>query len=398
MLVYSSFSLCVSVCIYKYVNVCACCLYEGAGVIAPVYANLPSYFAKVPTYLGQVGSEGVTLINEGGKLFANYAGQLQEVVVATSADVATSSFQEGVYLVGTGSTGLAETLLVIGGTYSVVMALCALGYRLPRAGFIPKSATTTVVDATPDTKPTSAEVAKPEEEANSNITKFNVDGSVALRTNQFWLMWVGFGLSITGCYGVIAMGKTMLSEAFGMAYPGLVTAAFATFFVGCMSTGNLAGRILWPNLSDYWGRSMGGDPFWGRKRAFAAMWGMVPFCYLGSVWAIHQCADAGDSVMPVAVFTIAVAGVLSVFGGTAATRPAIVGDIFGTKNVGVITATQMTVVAPAAFMGPKLTTYLRERSTTEAIYDLAQGVDSDLFIQTFGMGKDGMSLYIYILS
>lgn len=66
------------------------------------------------------------------------------------------------------------------------------------------------------------------------ITEHDVDVSVATRTPQFWLMWCGFGLSITGSYGIISAAKTMLSEAFGTALPMIVTGGFAAAFVAAM--------------------------------------------------------------------------------------------------------------------------------------------------------------------
>ena len=42
------------------------------------------------------------------------ADGLQEVVVAAAKDVAHMGLDEGVYLLGSGSTGAAETFLVLG--------------------------------------------------------------------------------------------------------------------------------------------------------------------------------------------------------------------------------------------------------------------------------------------
>ena len=70
-------------------------------------------------------------------------------------------------------------------------------------------------------------------------------------------MWMGFMLSVTGSYGIISAGKTMLTESFGSTMPDYVTPGFAAGFVAAMSAGNLGGRIFWSNLSDYLAKRSG---------------------------------------------------------------------------------------------------------------------------------------------
>lgn len=54
---------------------------------------------------------------------------------------------------------------------------------------------------------------------------------------------------------------------------------------------------------------------------------------------------------------------------------ALIGDLFGTKNVGVMTARQLSVVMPAAFVGPKVAAYFREKSMNESVIELSSKVD-----------------------
>ena len=44
---------------------------------------------------------------------------------------------EGVYVVGTGNVGVAETFFVLGVVYFVVMLAAAFSYRLPAPGWQP---------------------------------------------------------------------------------------------------------------------------------------------------------------------------------------------------------------------------------------------------------------------
>jgi len=235
-------------------------------------------------------------------------------------------------------------------------------YRLPPAGFVPDSAKEDQAQRGPS--PDVVVVSEPQ------LTEHSVSVSDATRSKQFWLMWTGFGFAITGrcvglrqrvrhaagsrmvvvcSYGIISCGKTLLSEAFTSTMPDVVTAGFSATFVAAMSAANLGGRVFWSNASDIIGRHMGGDPFKGRKLVYSLMWGIGPPLYLGLVWSIHQAAES-PSLLPLGVFCGSVCLVLSSFGGAAATRPALTGDLFGTKNVGVLTARQLSVVLPAAYV------------------------------------------------
>lgn len=83
----------------------------GAMVAAPIFTYLLDKFSRVPKYLGHWND--VDVINEGGKLFAKIGETLQEVIVATHADVkALEGVQEGIYAVGTGSTGAAGEFII----------------------------------------------------------------------------------------------------------------------------------------------------------------------------------------------------------------------------------------------------------------------------------------------
>jgi hypothetical protein len=101
-----------------------------------------------------------------------------------------------------------------------------------------------------------------------------VSPSDAVRAWQFYLLWGGFGMSIMGSYGILAAGQTMLLETFGNSLPHIVNGAFAASFVAAMSTANLFGRFGWSNISDAIAKKFGGDPFWGRRAAYSAMWGL----------------------------------------------------------------------------------------------------------------------------
>lgn len=353
----------------------ACLLGYGGGAMlaAPLITNLLAHFRVAPQYLGPASS--VVLENKGGAYFADVLGELKSVVVATAADVKALNLPDGVYVVGTGSTGVAETLLTMGVLYSATMLACSFVYRVAPKDYIP-----------PHLKSVPG--------AAANLTMHDVDLPVAMRCPQFWLMWFGFGFSITGAYSILGVAKTMISEVFGASMPTVVTPAACANFVVAMSIANLAGRLVYPNLSDFMVRWVGGDPVYGRKLTFTMLFVTSPALYLGIVWAIHNSAIGTGSLIPLGVFSGCVLTILSIFGGTSATRPAFAADLFGNKNVGEITARSLSVVLPAAFLGPKLASYFRQEAMSDSIRDLASKVPDDVFFRAFSVGKDQLELLI----
>jgi MFS family permease len=346
--------------------------------------KLLNHYEEAPTYVGKV--EELTMTSEGGKLFVDHA----EVVVATAKDVAkwaSYGLEEGAYLVGTGSTGITETLLTIGCLYGSIMTLASLQYRYPSMEV--DSGPTHSPSTQTDTSGTTAATA-PSTAPSRAITTFNVDTTVATTSKQFWLMYTGFGLAATGAYGFIGAGKTMVGECFGP----VITPAFAAAFVASMGVGNLAGRVGWTLGSDYFAtlvkgvpvlRAAGDDPFLGRKMAFSMMFTVPMILYPTAYWCVHQ----DPSQFTLFLFTGSVLGVVSSFGGMAATRPALCADVWGLKNgPGVLSARQLSVVLPAALAGPAIVSHFRGEASHEAIVDLVGKCQDQEFETTFMASKD----------
>ena len=89
---------------------------SGALFFTPMMSALTSKFAQLPTYLGS----SLEVVLEGGKQFASVGGQLQEVVYATTSELAKLPYDglaEGFYLVGSGNTGVALAYTTMGLAY-----------------------------------------------------------------------------------------------------------------------------------------------------------------------------------------------------------------------------------------------------------------------------------------
>ena len=120
-------------------------------------------------------------MTEAGRRFSEVGGVLQEVVIVGSSEARDMTLPgpEGVYVVGSGATGVAEAFILIGLIYLTVMLIAAFSYRLPPQGWQPDG------------------WQKPNEDTrNKLITTANVDIDQALRTPQFYQLWIVLCLSL----------------------------------------------------------------------------------------------------------------------------------------------------------------------------------------------------------
>ncbi|MEM1130416.1 MAG: OFA family MFS transporter, partial [Pseudomonadota bacterium] len=203
----------------------------GAMIGAPLKQWLLKMYQSAPEYLGPESAVG--LVTEGGRRFAETAAGKVEVVVASAAQAAPFGGDAGVYVVGTGSTGAAMTFLTLGILYFCVMVIAAFQYRVPKEGWKPEG-------------------WEPKPEKKGMVTDSHVHIDQALKTPQFWLLWIVLCFNVTAGIGVIGVAKTMINEIFGDLV--FVTAAFAGTYVMMISVFNMVGRFFWASTSDFIGR------------------------------------------------------------------------------------------------------------------------------------------------
>lgn len=332
----------------------------GAMIAAPIKRSLLKFFSESPEYLGAVDT--VKLITEGGVRFADVAGKKMEVIVAGATDV-SGDLLEGVYVVGTGNTGAASTFITLGVVYFVVMLIASFSYRVPAedwkpAGWIP---------------PVEGKSKK------KMITQHNVDIDEALKTRQFYLLWIVLCFNVTAGIGVIGVAKTMITEIFGTALPSIVDAdgAFAATYVLMISVFNMSGRFFWASMSDYI----------GRKNTYHCFFVLGILLYLSIPFAAST-VSASPATLWLVIFYGATMLIFTMYGGGFAAIPAYLADIFGTKFVGGIHGRLLTAWSTAGVLGPLVITSLRQSSVDKAINDLATKVDAEKFQQTFGASVD----------
>ena len=332
----------------------------GGGAMIAKFMIEPfiKIYYKAPEYLGTV--DAVELITQSGRRLVEIAGELREVVVVGANDLAGmyAPGPEGVYLVGTGTVGVAQAFFTLGAIYFVIMLCAAFGYRIPREGW----------------KPAGWEPPA-EDKLKSMITQHHVHIDEALKTRQFYQLWVILCFNVTAGIGVLGVAKTMMSEIFGSTLPHIVDAAFASTYVLMISLFNMIGRIFWASSSDYIGRR---NTYW----IFFTL-GIILYC---SIPYTAQQVSVNPSVVWLVYFYAATMLIFTMYGGGFATIPAYLADIFGTKYVGGIHGRLLTAWASAGVFGPLAITSLREISVKNAIHDLVEKIDPTAFQEKFGAG------------
>jgi len=243
------------------------------------------------------------------------------------------------FFAGPASVGVAETFVTMGVLYLALMLFGALIVRVPPEGWNP-----------PGYKPS-------EEKRNALQAAGHVHVDQALKTPQFWLVWVVLCMNVTAGIGVLGQASVMSQEMVG------ISAGAAAGFVGLMSIFNMVGRIVWSSLSDYLGRKATYSIFF--------MLGIILYA------AVPTVAAAGS----VALFVLSYLIIMSMYGGGFATVPAYLRDLFGTAHVGAIHGRLLTAWAVAGILGPVIINYMRD-------YQIAQGVAP----------ADAYSLTMYIMA
>ena len=329
----------------------------GAMIGAPLKTWLLSVFYEMPQYLGKVTD--IELITEGGRRFAEVAGNRVEVVVASGADMAKLpvSGPEGVYVVGTGDTGAASVFITLGVVYFIIMIIASFSYRIPAENW----------------KPAGWTPPSNEESRLRMISTNHVHIDQSLKTPQFWRLWIMLCLNVTAGIGVIGVAKTMMTEIFGSTLPGIVDASFAATYVLMISVFNMVGRFFWATTSDKI----------GRKNTYHCFFLLGMLLYVSIPFVATQ-VSIEPSVMWLVLFYGATMIIFTMYGGGFATIPAYLADMFGTLHVGGIHGRLLTAWSTAGVLGPFAITYLRQLSVDDAIDSLSAKVDPAVFLQAFG--------------
>jgi MFS family permease len=242
---------------------------------------------------------------------------------------------------GTDHSGIATAFLVHGLAYAAFMSLGVALVRVPPHGWTPSG-------------------WQPKAQTRALVTAANVSARNALRTPQFWCLWVILCLNVTAGIGILEKAAPMITDSF--AHTSVtVTASTAAGFVALLSLANMTGRIVWSSLSD----------LIGRKNIYRVYLGGGALMYLAIVQLGH------DSPL---LFVVCTLVILSFYGGGFATIPVYLKDLFGTYQVGAIHGRLLTAWSIAGVLGPLIVNWVADAQES--------------------MGRSGHSLYtasLYIM-
>jgi MFS family permease len=215
--------------------------------------------------------------------------------------------------------GVWQTFLTMGAIYFVAMMCGAFGYRLPPSDWRPAG-------------------WSPPTQRQALMTTRQVHVDDAIKTPQFYLLWMVLCMNVSAGIGMIEQASPMIQEIF----KGAVSASAAAGFVGLLSLFIIGGRVFWASLSDYIRRKPTDMIF---VTLASVLYAIIPFAgRIGSVPLFVACALV----------------ILTMYGGGFATIPAYIADIFGTQFVGAIHGRILTAWSIAGVLGPALVNYIRE--------------------------------------
>ncbi|MBE9374499.1 OFA family MFS transporter [Saccharopolyspora sp. HNM0983] len=223
---------------------------------------------------------------------------------------------------GSDNSGIALSFLVHGVVYAVFMSLGVLLIRVPPADWRPPGAAP---------------------EATGAQQGIRVSARTALRTPQFWLLWIVLCCNVTAGIGILEKAAPMIVDFFaGTATP--VAASSAAGFVALLSLTNMLGRFVWSSVSDVV----------GRKNIYRLYLGGGILLYLG----ILLVGDSG-----ILLFAVCATLILSFYGAGFSTIPAYLKDLFGSFQVGAIHGRLLTAWSVAGVAGPLIVNAFADAGT-----------------------------------
>jgi MFS family permease len=291
----------------------------GIGYISPV-STLIKWFPDRPGLATGMAIMGFG----GGALIASPLSRQLMNVYDADYDGTAGTVPDG--------QAVALLFLTLAVLYAVFMSFGALIVRVPADGWKPDGFDPSTV------------------KQKALVTTDNVSADNAIRTPQFWLLWIVLFCNVTAGIGILEQAAPMIQDFFRDGETSAVAAATAAGFVGLLSLFNMAGRFVWSSTSDYIGRKP------------------IYMVYLGVGIVLYVIlATLGSTATWIFVLTAAV--IISFYGGGFATIPAYLRDLFGTFQVGAIHGRLLTAWSAAGIAGPLI---------INGVLDMAEGEPGEL--------------------
>ncbi|MFD1859384.1 MFS transporter [Aeromicrobium camelliae] len=271
----------------------------GIGYISPV-STLIKWFPDRPGL-----ATGMAIMGFGGG--AMIASPLSRNLL----DLYDPAMEEGV----ASGSAVGKLFLTLGVAYLIVMLFGAWLVRVPAPGWRPEGFDPSTV------------------KSKALVTTESVSANNAVKTPQFWLLWIVLFCNVTAGIGILEQAAPMIQDFFREGDSSTVAASAAAGFVGFLSLCNMAGRFVWSSTSDVIGRKN------------------IYIVYLGLGVVLYATLAFGGSAS-VLLFALLAGVILSFYGGGFATIPAYLRDLFGTFQVGAIHGRLLTAWSAAGVAGP----------------------------------------------
>jgi OFA family oxalate/formate antiporter-like MFS transporter len=307
-----------------------------AGVIYGTSYLLAGYFAAAHSLAGLYVSYGVL----GG--IGMGMGYITPVATITKWFPDRRGLMTGVAVAGYGAgalimspfaarsiavRGVPATFEVLGVVYLILVVAAAQFYRNPPAGWRPSG-------------------WEPTGSAAQPASSYDFTVGEAMRTRQFWTLWLMLFLNVSAGIMIISQASPMAQQLVHM------TPVAAAGMVGLISIFNGAGRVLWAWMSDAIGRA----------RVYVLLYVIqaVIFFLL-------------PSLTSVTLFSAAFALIGLCYGGGFGTMPSFTADFFGSRYMGGIYGWILLAWAAGAIPSPILIAALRQSTGRydQAIYAVA---------------------------
>ena len=213
-------------------------------------------------------------------------------------------------------SAVAMLFVSLGIIYFIVMMYGVFNIKVPPEGWRPEGFDPAALKARP------------------LVTTNNVSAANAIKTAQFYFLWLVLFCNVTAGIGILEQASPMIQDFFRSdGGVSSVTVAAAGGFVGILSLANMGGRFIWSSTSDYI----------GRKPMYMIYLGVGILAYLGLATIGHNATW---------LFVLLAMLIISFYGGGFSTVPAYLRDLFGTFQVGAIHGRLLTAWSAAGIAGP----------------------------------------------
>ena len=275
----------------------------GIGYISPV-STLIKWFPDRPGL-----ATGLAIMGFGGgaMVASPLTARLLDTYAATPAEA------------------IVPTMLTLAAVYAVLMTAGAAVIRVPAPGWRPEGFV-------------------PTQRKRAMQTHADVRVGRAVRTPQFYLLWIVLFTNVTAGIGILEQASPMIQDFFSS-----VTPESAAGFVGLLSLANMAGRFGWSTFSDRL----------GRKPTYVMYLGVGALLY--GTLALFG-ASASVSLFVAVTFVI-----VSFYGGGFATVPAYLKDLFGSLEVGAIHGRLLTAWSAAGVAGPLIVNAIADARSAQGV-------------------------------